>query len=187
MGHVKLVDFGFAKCLMNDEKTFTICGTCEYIAPEVTAAEGYGKAVDLWSAGILLYEMLTGFTPYYDTGGSVIKIYEQIMTSRLKFPAEIQPRSAMASFISALLFINPTKRLGCGGNGFQDIRNHAWFNKPGKDKFDWGKLERLEMIPPCVPTCSPLPQRKVCYNALHMQLLRFEVCPNWNPQVHLLA
>ncbi len=66
-GYLKLIDFGFAKVL-NKNKTFTLCGTPEYIAPEILnqSQHGYGKEADLWGFGVLLFEMMTGSTPFED-------------------------------------------------------------------------------------------------------------------------
>ena len=64
-GYLKLTDFGFAKQLEN-EKTYTLCGTPEYLAPEIILNKGHGKAVDWWTLGILLYEMLEGIDPFSD-------------------------------------------------------------------------------------------------------------------------
>merc|ERR1712224_417273 len=63
-GHLKLCDFGFAKIV--EEKTWTICGTPEYICPEIVQSKGHGKGADWWALGILLFEMLAGYPPFYD-------------------------------------------------------------------------------------------------------------------------
>lgn len=73
-GHLKLVDFGFAKKIQNQE-TYTLCGTPEYLAPEVIRNTGHGCAVDWWALGILIYEFLVGQPPFWDQ--NPIKIYEQ--------------------------------------------------------------------------------------------------------------
>jgi serine/threonine protein kinase len=83
-GHIKLVDFGFAKRLGTDEsgnpnKTYTLCGTPEYLAPEVFCGKGYTTAVDWWALGILIYEFLTGHPPFWHD--DVLEIYEQFVSS----------------------------------------------------------------------------------------------------------
>lgn len=78
-GHVKLADLGFAKLLSRDERTFTMCGTPEYIAPELINGSGCGLELDWWQVGVLLYEMLTGKTPFMDS--SPYRLYEKVLTS----------------------------------------------------------------------------------------------------------
>ena len=63
-GYLKLTDFGFAKYL--NERTYTLCGTPEYLAPEILLSKGHGKAADWWAVGIFIYELLTGVVPFYD-------------------------------------------------------------------------------------------------------------------------
>lgn len=70
-GYLKLIDYGFAKIV--DKRTYTICGTPEYIAPEILLNSGHGKAVDWWTLGVLLYEMLVGYPPFQDD--DPMKIY----------------------------------------------------------------------------------------------------------------
>lgn len=86
-GHIKLVDFGFAKWLGTDEsgnpnKTYTFCGTPEYLAPEVIYGKGYTTAVDWWALGILIYEFLTGYPPFKRDHG-VVNIYELFVSPHL--------------------------------------------------------------------------------------------------------
>ena len=82
-GYLKLIDFGFAKVL-NEGRTFTICGTPEYIAPEIILNQGHGKAVDWWTLGILIYEMHTGIDPFNDE--DPMGIYKNILRGRINFP-----------------------------------------------------------------------------------------------------
>lgn len=76
-GHIKLVDFGFAKLLEDDKKTYTNCGTPQYMAPEVVEKLGHNKQADIWALGVLLCEMIGGFTPFQDSNPK--KIYENII------------------------------------------------------------------------------------------------------------
>ena len=80
-GHVVLADFGFAKEV--EERTFTLCGTPDYLAPEVIARKGYGHKADWWALGVLLYELTTGFPPF--AAESVYRTYELILAGRVKF------------------------------------------------------------------------------------------------------
>jgi serine/threonine protein kinase len=87
-GHIRLTDFGLAKDNITgpgaEGGTKTFCGTPEYLAPEILENKGHGKAVDWWSLGTLLYEMLCGLPPYYDT--NVQRMYHKILHAPLKFP-----------------------------------------------------------------------------------------------------
>ena len=82
LGYLKITDFGFAKRVAF--KTYTLCGTPEYIAPEVLNRKGHGRAVDWWSLGALLYEMMTGLPPFYSRNREVM--FEKIMKAELTFP-----------------------------------------------------------------------------------------------------
>ena len=84
-GYLKIKDFRFAKGI--EEKTYTLCGTPEYLAPEIILNKGHGKAVDWWTLGILLYEMLIGVDPYNDD--DPMMIYKKIIKGSVKFPSTI--------------------------------------------------------------------------------------------------
>ena len=114
VGHIALCDFGLCKLDMKDEdKTNTFCGTPEYLAPELLHGQGYTKAVDWWTLGVLLYEMLTGLPPFYDENTN--EMYRKILAEPLHFPGpEIVPPAAR-DLLSKLLDRDATRRLGTNG------------------------------------------------------------------------
>ncbi|KAJ8524749.1 hypothetical protein ON010_g16368 [Phytophthora cinnamomi] len=120
-GYIKITDFGFAKRVAF--KTYTLCGTPEYIAPEVLLNKGHGKGVDWWTLGILLYEMLAGQPPFCDD--DPMGIYQQILSGKLNFPRFFD-RNAKG-LIKRMLTADLTKRYGCLKNGVEDIKKHKFF------------------------------------------------------------
>ncbi|KAJ9662159.1 cAMP-dependent protein kinase catalytic subunit [Neophaeococcomyces mojaviensis] len=140
-GHVKITDFGFAKEV--PDITWTLCGTPDYLAPEVVASKGYNKSVDWWSLGILIFEMLCGFTPFWD-GGSPVKIYENILKGRVKYPPYIHHDAQ--DLLVQLITSDLTKRLGNLHGGPADIKNHAWFAE-----VTWERLVKKDIDAPYVP------------------------------------
>lgn len=140
-GHLKITDFGFAKEV--PDITWTLCGTPDYLAPEVVASKGYNKSVDWWSLGILIFEMLCGFTPFWD-GGSPMKIYENILRGRVKYPPYIHPDAQ--DLLQRLITPDLTKRLGNLHGGSKDVMNHAWFAE-----VTWDRLAKKDIDAPYVP------------------------------------
>ncbi|XP_076311665.1 cAMP-dependent protein kinase catalytic subunit 3-like isoform X3 [Tachypleus tridentatus] len=106
-GNLKITDFGFAKKLT--DRTWTLCGTPEYLAPETIMNKGYNKAVDWWALGILIYEMLAGYPPFFDD--NPVAIYEKILAGKIEWPRYIDP--VAKDLIKKLLVPDRTKRLGC--------------------------------------------------------------------------
>lgn len=120
-GHIKITDFGFAKEVST--VTWTLCGTPDYIAPEVITSKPYNKSVDWWSLGVLIFEMLAGYTPFYDS--TPMKTYEKILSGKLHYPHFFTPD--VIDLLSNLMTADLTRRLGNLINGPADIRNHPWF------------------------------------------------------------
>ncbi|KAB8210002.1 kinase-like domain-containing protein [Aspergillus parasiticus] len=140
-GHLKITDFGFAKEV--PDITWTLCGTPDYLAPEVVSSKGYNKSVDWWSLGILIFEMLCGFTPFWDSG-SPVKIYENILRGRVKYPPYLHPDAV--DLLSQLITADLTKRLGNLHGGPEDVKNHPWFAE-----VTWDRLARKDIDAPYVP------------------------------------
>ena len=143
-GHVKLTDFGLSKILDTEsDKAFTICGTPQYLAPEVLLKKGYDKAVDWWSLGCVMFEMLTGKLPFPIKRGTSLnlKIYE----NKVEFPKNINKDAK--DFISKLLVVDPKKRLGQGPDGSKQIKDHPFFKG-----VNWDDAQKKKIKPPFIPT-----------------------------------
>jgi len=140
-GYLKVTDFGFAKHIK--DKTYTLCGTPEYFAPEIVSGQGHGKGVDWWTLGILIFEMLSSRTPFF--AHSSMDIYRKIVKGRMMFPRYLSVNSK--EIIKGFLKKKPTKRLGILYNGdVQVIRNLPWYQG-----FDWDKFNRFELPAPFAP------------------------------------
>ncbi|CAM6015785.1 unnamed protein product [Sphagnum balticum] len=142
-GNIKITDFGFAKQI--DRRTFTLCGTPDYLAPEIILNKGHGKPVDWWSYGVLIFEMLAGFPPFYDD--DPIGTYQKILAGQVQFPAHFS-RSAK-DLVKRLLVADLSKRMGCLKGGAKDIKMHAFFSST-----DWNNVYDRIGTPPIRPKVS---------------------------------
>lgn len=139
-GHIVLTDFGLCKegIKSDEDRTGTFCGTPEYLAPEVLKGKGYGKAVDWWSFGSLLYEMLTGLPPFYSQ--DVQEMYRKIMTEKLKFPPTMNENAR--GLLEGLLQRDIGERL----TDASKIKQHPFFTG-----INWEKLYKKEIKPSFIP------------------------------------
>jgi len=140
-GHIILTDFGISKegLEADDARTATFCGTPEYLAPEVLQGKGYTKAIDWWSFGTLMFEMLTGLPPFYSQ--DVQQMYFKIMHAKLEFPDTLD-QDHTRSILNGLLERDPSKRLADA----KFIKRHPYF-----ESIDWDKLLRKEIPVPYIP------------------------------------
>ena len=121
-GHIKLVDFGLSKTNVDESYASTsFLGTHAYLAPEILQQRNYGKSVDWYNLGVLMYEFLVGVPPYYSD--NLDKLYENIKTGVIQFPRSMSAEAR--DLISRLMIRNPMTRLGF--NGAQEIKEHAFF------------------------------------------------------------
>ncbi|RXN12102.1 cGMP-dependent kinase 1 isoform X1 [Labeo rohita] len=143
-GYAKLVDFGFAKKIGFGKKTWTFCGTPEYVAPEIILNKGHDISADYWSLGILMYELLTGSPPF--SGPDPMKTYNIILRGidMIEFPKKITKNAG--NLIKKLCRDNPSERLGNLKNGVKDIQKHKWF-----EGFNWEGLRKGTLTPPIIP------------------------------------
>ncbi|KAJ0047506.1 hypothetical protein Pint_15349 [Pistacia integerrima] len=144
-GHVMLTDFGLAKEIDESSRSNSMCGTTEYMAPEILLSKGHNKDADWWSVGILLYEMLTGQPPF--THANRQKLQQRIINEKVKLPPFLTGEAH--SLLKGLLQKDPTRRLGSGPNGGDDIKRHKWFRS-----INWKKLEARELVPKFKPDVS---------------------------------
>ncbi|GAA50263.1 calcium-dependent protein kinase C [Clonorchis sinensis] len=142
-GHIKIADFGMCKDgIMGDVTTKTFCGTPDYIAPEILRYQPYGKSVDWWSYGILLYEMIAGQPPF--EGEDEDDLFANILQRHVYYPKSMSKEAA--NICKALLVKNPEGRLGCGPEGKSEIKDHLFFCR-----LDWDRIERRMVQPPFRP------------------------------------
>uniref|UniRef100_A0A8C2C9Q2 cGMP-dependent protein kinase n=1 Tax=Cyprinus carpio TaxID=7962 RepID=A0A8C2C9Q2_CYPCA len=146
-GYAKLVDFGFAKKIGFGKKTWTFCGTPEYVAPEIILNKGHDISADYWSLGILMYELLTGSPPF--SGPDPMKTYNIILRGidMIEFPKKITKNAA--NLIKKLCRDTPSERLGNLKNGVKDIQKHKWF-----EGFNWDGLRKGTLTPPIIPNAN---------------------------------
>ncbi|KAM1335666.1 hypothetical protein ACFX15_039442 [Malus domestica] len=153
-GHVMLTDFGLAKEIDKASRSNSMCGTTEYMAPEILLSKGHNKDADWWSIGILLYEMLKGQSPF--THANRKKLQERIIKEKVKLPSYLT--SEDHSLLKGLLQKDPSQRLGNGPNGGDNVKSHKWFRS-----INWKKLEaRAVTSGTHSPTWTPTLRSRLC-------------------------
>ncbi|CAG9769622.1 unnamed protein product [Ceutorhynchus assimilis] len=146
-GHIALTDFGLSKLPVEEGKTYSFCGTVEYMAPEVVNRNGHSFAADWWSFGVLMYEMLTGALPFQ--GQDRKETMTQILKAKLGMPANLSTEAQ--SLLRALFKRNPVNRLGAGVGGVEDLKHHEFFAT-----IDFEALLAKKIRPPFQPAvCGP--------------------------------
>ena len=122
-GHLKLTDFGFAKRL--NKRTWTMCGTPEYMAPEIVENKGHGFGADWWSLGVFLFEIRSGFTPF--SSSSEVETYQKIYMGDYRFPSSPKFDDVEVAFVEDLLRLDAADRLGSRRAGSVEVIRHGYF------------------------------------------------------------
>jgi len=141
-GHIRFADFGFARYC--PDVTWTLCGTPDYLAPEIVQSKGYNKSVDWYALGVLVFEMLAGYPPFFSEDSNPMKLYEKIIAAKVRYPSHFGVNAK--DLIRNLIASDLTKRFGNLANGSRDIFGHCWFQE-----VDWERLFRKEIPAPYVP------------------------------------
>ncbi|KAI8914533.1 kinase-like domain-containing protein [Gorgonomyces haynaldii] len=139
-GNIKLADFGFAKRLATTTSSF--CGTPDYIAAEIVASKPYSFPVDWWSLGVLIFELVSGKTPF--RADSSEGIYTNIQLGKIQWVPSVS--GPIKEVVSQLLEQDPKLRLGSGSGGAKAIKESKWFAD-----VNWEKLANRQIPPPVVP------------------------------------
>ncbi|KAM6466067.1 ribosomal protein S6 kinase beta-2 [Liasis olivaceus] len=143
-GHIKLTDFGLCKESIHDGAvTHTFCGTIEYMAPEILMRSGHNRAVDWWSLGTLMYDMLTGSPPF--TAENRKKTIDKILKGKLLFPPYLT--SDARDLLRKFLKRNPIQRIGGGPGDAADVQKHPFFRH-----VNWDDLLARRVDPPFRPS-----------------------------------
>uniref|UniRef100_A0A7S1QAA8 cGMP-dependent protein kinase n=1 Tax=Alexandrium catenella TaxID=2925 RepID=A0A7S1QAA8_ALECA len=140
-GQVKLTDMGLAKVAVG--KTYTTCGTPDYFAPEVIASKGHTHAVDWWTLGILIFEMIVGYPPFVDE--DPMGIYQKILSGKIVFPKLFDKNAK--TLVKKLLTADLGKRYGNLKAGVDDIKMHKWFRE-----ISWADLLEKRLPAPFKPS-----------------------------------
>ena len=142
-GHIKLIDFGFAKKLndVKKDRAYTNCGTPGYCAPEVMMDQGHTYKADLWSIGILICEMIGGFTPFQNKNeaSNPKLIMEKCRSGQLNLPKNLKGNTR--DLVKLLLIDDPNQRLD-----IPQLKDHSFFRG-----LDWQKLQKRQIEPPFRP------------------------------------
>uniref|UniRef100_A0A8D3BP47 non-specific serine/threonine protein kinase n=1 Tax=Scophthalmus maximus TaxID=52904 RepID=A0A8D3BP47_SCOMX len=142
-GHIKITDFGLCKEGITDGATMkTFCGTPEYLAPEVLEDNDYGRAVDWWGLGVVMYEMMCGRLPFYNQDHE--RLFELILMEEIRFPKNLAPEAK--ALLAGLLKKDPKQRLGGGPDDAKDVMGHKFFTS-----INWQDVTERKLVPPFKP------------------------------------
>eukprot|EP00588_Corethron_pennatum_P015348 CAMPEP_0194281526 /NCGR_PEP_ID=MMETSP0169-20130528/20865_1 /TAXON_ID=218684 /ORGANISM="Corethron pennatum, Strain L29A3" /LENGTH=753 /DNA_ID=CAMNT_0039026599 /DNA_START=76 /DNA_END=2337 /DNA_ORIENTATION=- len=150
-GYGILIDLGFAK--RTQYKTYSVCGTPEYMSPEILLSMGHDKGVDFWAFGVLIFEMIVGRSPFSCRRSSdQYALCQRIIRGKYSFPEDGTMNDVTMDIIRRLIVKQRVRRLGCAADGDIDVRNHGFFQGVHTEN-----LLAKKIASPCVPSlCDSL-------------------------------
>ncbi|KAI5985261.1 kinase-like domain-containing protein [Pisolithus albus] len=141
--HIKIADFGFAKRCSTT--TWTLCGTPDYLTPEIILQQRYTRSVDWYALGVLIFEMLTSLPPFHQPSGNTSVLYERILQGPRSISwLAFQPHTI--DLILKLMESDPVRQYGKSEYGMGDVFVHPWFNE-----VDWERLNNQKITAPYLP------------------------------------
>lgn len=143
-GYVKLTDFGFSKQLVGEERAWTFCGTPEYVAPEIITNKSHDLRADIWSVGILVFELVTGAPPFTNRKNAPGQVYQDILKGLRATPFPSYISGSASEVIRICCRLSPTQR-----PSLQQLKHFLWFSQ-----LDWSLLAERRLQPPSVPRIS---------------------------------
>lgn len=158
-GYIKLIDLGFAK-IINQDKTYTYCGTPDYLSPEMVDEVGHDYTSDWWGLGVLIFEMLIGRGPF--RANSIEQTCKMITSGKVRIPPNRMTEYA-ENIIRSLCTLEPENRLGYKGDGVSELQSHPWFSV-----VDWIGIKERTVDPPYIPQESaPKESKTECSDPLN--------------------
>lgn len=143
-GHLKMADFGFAKVLEDKSLSFTLCGTPEYMAPEIIKKTGHSFGVDWWALGVVVFEMLSGYTPFFEE--PEVAVFDKICAGKIEFPKKFDDKAK--DLVEGMLIPDVEKRIG-SLQGAEQIKKHKWWKG-----VRWNLMKERSAEAPFLPNVS---------------------------------
>jgi len=144
-GYLKIIDFGNSR--QTTARCFTVCGTMDYLAPEVWLRKGHSLPVDWWAFGVFIYELIEGSTPFEFNNYNREKMLKRVLKAEVIFTSLFDAEPEVADLIRRLCTLKVNKRLGCTRDGIKAVKNHAFFAA-----LDWESVASQSTVAPELPT-----------------------------------